>query len=79
MQKALTPKHPTENDCFAGDAIEDAEETDIPMSSVSIGGRPLCNLQLADDIDLQEAVKKNSNNSVKDWKKRSDWRKHTQP
>ena len=25
MQKALTPQHPSENDCFAGDAREDAE------------------------------------------------------
>ena len=30
MQKASTPQHPPENDCFAGDALEDAEETGIP-------------------------------------------------
>ena len=47
MQKALIPPYLSENDCFA----DDAEETDIPLSSVSIGGRPLCNLQFADDID----------------------------
>ena len=52
MQKALIPQHPPENDCFPGDAVEDAEETDIPLSSVSIGRQPLCNLRLADDIDL---------------------------
>ena len=52
MQKALTSRHPTENDCFAGDAVEDAEEADIPLSSVSVGGQPLCNLRFADDIDL---------------------------
>ena len=53
MQKALTPQHPSENDCFAGDAVEDAEETDIQLwSSVSIGGRPLCNLRFTNDIDL---------------------------
>ena len=49
--KPLTPQHPPENDFRAGDAVEDAEETDIPLSSVSIGGRPLCNLRFADDID----------------------------
>ena len=52
MQKALTPQHPLENNCFTGDAVEDAEETKSPLSSVSIGGQPLCNLQFADDIDL---------------------------
>ena len=52
MQKALTPQHPPENDCFARDAVEDAEEIDIPLLSVSIGGRPICNLRFADDIDL---------------------------
>ena len=38
MQKALTPEHPSENHCFAGDAVEHADETDTPLSSVSIGG-----------------------------------------
>ena len=52
MHKALTPQHQSEKDRFAGDTVEDAEETDIPLSSVSIGGRPLCNLRFADDIDL---------------------------
>ena len=45
-------RHATGNDCFAGDPVEDAEETNIPLSSVSIGERPLCNLRFADDIDL---------------------------
>ena len=29
-----------------------AEETDTPVSSVAIGGRPLCNLRFANDINL---------------------------
>ena len=52
MQKTLTPQHIFEYDCFAGNAVEDAEETGIPLLSVSIGGRPLCNLRFADNIDL---------------------------
>ena len=52
MQKAVRSQHPSENDCFAGDAVEDAEETIIPLSSVPIGGRPLCNFRSAHDIDL---------------------------
>jgi hypothetical protein len=48
MQKALTPMHSSVNDCFA----DEAGETDTSLSSVSIGGRPLCNLRFADDIDL---------------------------
>ena len=40
------------NDCFADDAVEDAEEIDTPLSLMSIGGRPLCSLRFADDIDL---------------------------
>ena len=51
-QKALTPPHPSENDCFEGDAAEGADETDILLSSMSIGGRRLCNLRFADNIDL---------------------------
>ena len=39
-------------DSFADDAVEEAEETDTPPSSLSIGGRPLCNLRFADDIVL---------------------------
>ena len=41
MQNALTPQHPLENGCIAGDAVEDAEETGITLPSVFIGGRPL--------------------------------------
>ena len=52
MQKALTPVSSPENDCFADDAIEEADESDTPLSSVPNGGRPLCNLRFADDIDL---------------------------
>ena len=52
MQKGLTPVHSSENDCFADDSVEEAKETDIPLSSVSIGGRPLCKLRFADYIDL---------------------------
>ena len=48
----MTPQHSPENDCFACDAVEEAEETDIPVSSVSTGRRPLCNLQFVDDINL---------------------------
>ena len=42
----------SENDCFADYAVEDAVETDTPLSSVSIGEQLLCNLWFADDIDL---------------------------
>ena len=56
MQKTFTPQHLSENDCFPGDVGEDGEETNIPLSSVSIGGRPLCNLQFADDIDLLGSI-----------------------
>ena len=52
MHKALTLQYPSENDCIAGDAVEDAEETDISLSTVSIGGRPLCTVRFADDSDL---------------------------
>ena len=58
MLKALTSQHPSENDCVAGDAVEDAAETDIPLSSMSTGERPLCNLPSADDIDLLGGHKK---------------------
>ena len=44
-QRAMTPQHPLENDCFAYEAVEDG-------ASVSIGGWPLCNLRFTDDIDL---------------------------
>ena len=66
MQKALPPVNSSENDCFADDAVEEAEETDTPLSSVSTGGRPLRNLRFADDTDLLGAVKKYCNNSLKD-------------
>ena len=49
-QKTLTPVNSSVNDCFADNIVEDAEETDTPLSSMSIGGRPLCNLRFADDI-----------------------------
>ena len=52
MQKALTPVNSSVNDCLADDAVEEADETDTPLSSVSVGVRPLCNLLFADDIDL---------------------------
>ena len=42
----------SENDCFADYAVEEAEATDTPLSSVCIGGRPLCNLLFADGINL---------------------------
>ena len=52
MQKILTPVTSSDNDSFADDAAQEAEETDTLLSSVFIGGRPLCNLRFADDIDL---------------------------
>ena len=36
MPKSMTTQHPSENGCFAGDAVIDAGETDIPRLSVSI-------------------------------------------
>ena len=32
--EGFTPQHPSKNDCYAGDAVEAAEETDTPLSSV---------------------------------------------
>ena len=52
MQRALKPQHPSENGSFADNAVEDAEEIDTSLLSVSITGRPLCNLRFADYIDL---------------------------
>ena len=52
MQKALTPQPTLQNGCFAGDTAEYAEEINIPLSSVSIGRRPLCNLRFPADINL---------------------------
>ena len=69
MQKALTPVNSLGNDCFADYAVEKAEESDTPLSSVSIGGRPLCNSGLPMISICSEAVKKNCNNSLKDWGK----------
>ena len=46
MQKTLTPLQQSQDDQFA----DDAEEVDISLSSVSIRGRPLYNLQFPDDI-----------------------------
>ena len=54
----LTPQHTSENDCFACDAVREAEETHIPLSSFSIGGRPCCNLRFADDINLLGGTEK---------------------
>ena len=39
------------------------------LSPVSVGGRLLCNLRLADDTGLLRGSKENSNNSLKDWRK----------
>ena len=52
MQKPLTPVISSENDCLGDGAVEEGEEADTPLSSVSVGGRPLCGLRFADDIDL---------------------------
>ena len=46
MQKALIQVNSSENDCFVDDTVEDSEETNTPLSSVSIGGRPLCNFEV---------------------------------
>ena len=48
----INPQFAGENDCFAGDEVEDAEEIDTRLLSVSTDGRPLCSLWFADDIDL---------------------------
>ena len=37
-QKALIPVNSSENDCFADDVVEEAEETCTLVSPVSIGG-----------------------------------------
>ena len=68
MQKTLTPLRQSVEDQFADNSEEDAQEVDTSLSSMITGGRPLCNLRLADDIDLLGAVKKNSNISLKDWR-----------
>ena len=48
MHKTLTPRQQSEDDQLSGNS----EVVDTDDTSVSIGGRPLCNLQFADDIDL---------------------------
>ena len=76
-QNALTPEHPSNNDRFADDAVEEVEETDTLLLSMYIRGRPLCNLQFAHDIDLLEGSEvRNSNKSLKDWTKNSCWIGH---
>ena len=37
MQKALTPQHASANECCEEDAVEDAEKSDILLSSVDDG------------------------------------------
>ena len=48
---------------FADDAVKDAEEFDTPLSLVSIGGRPLCNLRIADGIE-----RLTGSEELKDWR-----------
>ena len=48
MQKTSTHPWQSEDDQFA----DNSEEVDTSALLVSTGGRPLCNLQFADDIDL---------------------------
>ena len=48
-KKALTPVNSSENDGFADGALDEAEETDTPLSSASTGGLPLCNLRFVAD------------------------------
>ena len=52
MRKTLTPLRQSGDDQFADNSDEDAEEVDTSLSSLSIGGQPLCNLGFAGDIDL---------------------------
>ena len=53
MQKTLIPLWNSEDDQFADNSQENVKEVnDTSLSSVSIGGRPLCNLRFTDDIDL---------------------------
>ena len=56
----FTLQHPSQNDCFADDAVEDAEENDAPLSSVSIKGRPLCNLRFAEHNSHKSKILVNS-------------------
>ena len=52
MQKTLRPLMQYDYDQFADNSEENAKDVDTSMSSVSIGGRPLCNLRFADNINL---------------------------
>ena len=66
MEKALTPKHPLENDYFADDTVKDAEETDIPLSQCPSEDDHSATCYLLSALICWEAVNKNSNNSLKD-------------
>ena len=50
---------------------DNEEEVGTSLSSVTIGGRPLCNLRFADDIDILRGneEEKNCSNSLKGWSK----------
>ena len=71
MQNTLTHQLPPENDCFAEDTAEGIEQIDTPLSSVSIRGRRYVTCGLMTTSICWEAAKKNSNNSLKDWRKQS--------
>ena len=62
MQETFTHLWQSENDQFADNSEEDAEEVDTSLSSVFIGRRPLCNLWFADDVDLLGGSEINCNN-----------------
>ena len=64
--KAFTPQQLSENDCFAGDTVQDAEESDIPLSSVSIGEDHSATCSLPTTSIYWEAINKNSSGSLKD-------------
>ena len=52
MEKTVRLLQQSENDQFADHSKEDAEEVGTSLSSVSIGGWPVCNFRFANDIDL---------------------------
>ena len=57
MQKALTPVKSPVNDCFADDAVEEAQGTDTPaVVSVRWRTRSLCKLRFADDFHLLGSI-----------------------
>ena len=69
MQKAVTPVNSSENDYFADDAVDEAEETDTRIRQCpseddrfATCGLPIISICL-------EAVKKKRNNSLKDCRK----------